>query len=724
MANFNIKAPDGKSYNVSGENAEGALAALQQFLASQGAPAAAQPDQGAAAAGAMHWANQTLGGFGPQVAGAIQGALDVTGIDQHRGGVDRAQPGMPQPQTPEELAAAMKNGPRPIQSIGSFSGGYDQTVNDSNAALDTTAAQHPVASTVGDIGGGVTLASMIPGATIGRAGTMAAKVGEGLTSGLGYGAIAGAGNTRGGAIERLKGGLEGAAMGGVGGAVAAPVGAAVGALGRAAFGRPLQAAKGIFGSAETEAARRVTSGLKADLGDPNRAVTGMEQAQQAGLPVMAADMGETSAALADSAAITSPQGRAVLTKALDDRAAGRLDRVTSVIESAAPGINAPATRDFLEQAAKAVNKPAYKKALIEGDRPLWSPELERLTSSPDVVDAMRSAATTGKSRAVAEGLGAFNPAVKITQDGQVIFGKGQGGVPTYPNLQFWDYTKRALDDTAKELARKGRTGEAQVVGDLAKQLRTELDLHVPSYGKARAGAAAFFGAEDALTAGQNFITKQGPDDFHAAAKAIAQMSGAEYSLFKEGAATTLISRLRNNPNLVDTVFLKSPAAKQRIELAFGKHDATKLEAVLRLEHLMGLTKYAVKGNSKTVQRLVGQMTLAGGAGLYEGGGNITDPAAMITAVLTFGALHGSRAAMARIDANVAREVAKLLASQDPKVVKQAIDRVSRSPGLMDALRVGEGKFSRTLVPPLSVRGGSAAASMMPGAIPANADNGQ
>ncbi len=687
-------------------------------------------DMGAGAAGALHWANQAVGGFAPQIAGAVQGVLDVTGIDQHRNEGDRAAPGYQQPQTVADLAAALgPGGPRPVQSIGSFGGGYDNYVNNANANLDLTAAQHPVASAVGDVGGAVTLASLIPAGKIAQGlgiaakeGTMAATMGKAFAGGLGYGAISGAGNTRGGIGDRVQGGIEGAALNGAvglgGPIVAKGLGAAASAAGRA-IARPFR----VLGSAKdpaSEAARRAVGGWAADVGDPNRVVAGMEQAQKAGLPVMAADMGETSRALADSAAISSHEGRAILTKALDERHAGRLDRVISVIESAAPGINAPATRDFLEQAAKSVNNPAYKTAIREGDRPLWSPELERLTSSPDVVDAMRSAATKGKSRAVAEGFGAFNPAVKITPDGQVLFGKGKGGVPTYPNLQFWDYTKRALDDTAKELARKGRTGEAQVAGDLAKQLRTELDLHVPSYGKARAGAAAFFGAEDALTAGTNFITKQGADDFHGAAKALGNMSTAEKKLFAEGAATTLVTRLRNNPNLIDTIFLKSPAAKQRIELALGRGAAAKLEAVLRVEHLMGLTKYAVKGNSKTVQRLVGQLGFAGGVGAYSSGGDIYDPSTWLTGALTFGALRGGRVITARAEANVAREVAKLLASQNPQVVKQAIDRVSRSPRLMNALRIGEGHFSRVLAPVAGQVGRGPA--LPPGIQPANAQD--
>ena len=131
------------------------------------------------------------------------------------------------------------------------------------------------------------------------------------------------------------------------------------------------------------------------------------------------------------------------------------------MRSAAPGIIAgPEAKAVLKAAGRKANAPAYKKAYLEGDRPIISPEIEQLTGSPMMVDAMREAAIRGKDRAIAEGHGAFNPGVKVTPDGQVIFSKGKGGVPTYPNLQFWDYTKRELQDIADKASRSGENEKA------------------------------------------------------------------------------------------------------------------------------------------------------------------------------------------------------------------------------------------------------------------------
>jgi hypothetical protein len=175
--------------------------------------------------------------------------------------------------------------------------------------------------------------------------------------------------------------------------------------------------------------------------------------------------GETTRALARSASNTSPDGRQLLNNTINDRFEGQTGRVTKWLDDTFNYPNAHAQQQAIEQTAKNVNRPAYAKAYQEGDRPIWSPELQRLVGSPDVVDAMRNAAEKGKSRAIAEGIGGFNSSVQISPSGVVEFTKGKNGVPTYPNLQFWDYTKRALDDQAKSLARAGADGQAGVQAD-------------------------------------------------------------------------------------------------------------------------------------------------------------------------------------------------------------------------------------------------------------------
>lgn len=69
MASFTIDAPNGKSYTIEGENAEGALAALRKHLGESGAPSPKQPSIGDAAYSAVadipgEIANEAKAGWG------------------------------------------------------------------------------------------------------------------------------------------------------------------------------------------------------------------------------------------------------------------------------------------------------------------------------------------------------------------------------------------------------------------------------------------------------------------------------------------------------------------------------------------------------------------------------------------------------------------------------------------------------------------------------------
>ncbi len=618
----------------------------------------------------------------------------------------------------------------PEGSKGTFQGGFDRTVNRAHALDNAADVNHPALSVASQVGGGLAQMAVMPEAAIarglgiaGKVGTLGAKVGQATAGGLAYGLESGAGAAQGGVGDTIKSGIEGGLTGMVAGAagpiVAKGLGAAGGAAGRA-IARPFRVARGAMDPAG-EAARRVTGGLAADLGgQPSRAVRALEDAQGKGHPIIAADLGETSRALGRSAANTSPEGRAILDQALVGRQAGQIDRVTSVLERAAPGVNAPETRAFLEQSAAAANKPAYAKAFMEGEKGIWNEGLQQLTVADEMQSAIKAATKTGSNKAAVEGFRPpKNPFVE-QPDGTLILKPGMK-----PTLQFWDAVKRNLDS---KIGRAKSAGDKPLTMDLTRikqQLVSHLDEASPSYKQARAGAAQFFGAEDALTAGSNFVTQRA-DNFREAAAAIAKMNPAERRLFGEGFATSLINRIRetsNRHNVINSIFLSSPAAKERIALALGKGAADRLEATLRVETVMDLTKRALQGNSTTARQLA-ELGIAGGIGAYSGGGDLYDPTTWISAAMAYGLLHGGKSALARIDTNVSREVARLLASDDPKIVKQAIDRIGKSPRLLHALRVGEGHFSRVLVPSLGIRGGQPSPTMASGVQPANANNGQ
>lgn len=544
--------------------------------------------------------------------------------------------------------------------------------------------QQPSSYTAGELGGA---AATIPlGGAAAPGLTLGARTLQGAKAGAVFGGLSGIGEGT-DLQSRAAGGATGAAVGGAVGTVAptAVEGLVQGARGLAAPLAPVaRAVRGAF-DPEAEAARRVAGALQRDAqaaGGP-AGLTPAEFAadRAAGGPATLMDFGgETTRALARSAANSSPEGRAALNTAINDRFESQSGRVTDWLNRTFGPSDTGATREALQDAARQANKPAYAKAYRDGDQPLWSPELQRLVSSPDVVDAMRAAAEKGKSRAVVDGFGGFNSSVQVSPTGVVEFTRGANGQPTYPNLQFWDYTKRALDDAANAARRAGRNDEASVLGSLSTKLRSELDGLVPSYQNARAGAARFFGAGDALEAGEKFLTGNMP--LPDARRAFSAMTPAERDLFREGFVQSLTSKIEatgDRRNVLNAI-AQSPRAQQQIELAMGPQKAREFEAMMRVEGIMDLARSAVQGNSTTARQLT-ELGLAGGVG--AGSALLTgDPHAMLTGALVYGAARGRN----MIDQRVAQRVAEMLTSNDPSVLRKGINIVGRNQNMLNALR--------------------------------------
>lgn len=550
-------------------------------------------------------------------------------------------------------------------------------------ALERQRQQQPAASIGGEVVGALATVPLTGG---GGAATLPGRVVQAARTGAIFGGLSGAGEGT-DTQSRLSGAATGAAVGGAIGGVGAPVIEGL-ARGAAAMAQPIARTIRGIRDPEGEAVRRVTGALQRDVqatgGYPGMTPQELGANVQAGGPAAIMDVGgETTRALARSSANTSPEARAALNQTISDRFESQSDRVAGWLNQTFGASDTGATREALQQAARQANRPAYARAYQDGDRPLWTPELQRLVSSPDVVDAMRTAAQRGQSRAVTEGFGGFNSSVQVSPTGVVTFTRGANGQPTYPNLQFWDYTKRALDDGANAARRAGRNDEASVLGQLATGLRNELDTSVPSYAAARSGAARFFGAGDALEAGERFLTSNAP--INDARRAFGQMSPPERDLFREGFVQSLVQKIESTGdrrNVLNSIS-QSPRAQQQIDLAMGPQRAREFETMMRTEGIMDLARGAVQGNSTTARQLT-ELGLAGGAyGIGTGFDPLNpNPGALASAALVYGAARGRGV----IDRRVAQHVGEMLASNDPTVLQRGIQMVARNQNMMNALR--------------------------------------
>jgi hypothetical protein len=567
---------------------------------------------------------------------------------------------------------------------------YEDAVARERELNKTAEEQHPVASTVGQIGGAVVL----PVGAGAQATTLPARIGIGAATGAALGGAAGAGEGE-GAVDTLSRAAAGAATGGVlGGAAPAVIEGAV--RGARAIAQPIANAYRGVRSVDDEAARRVVTALERDRQiDPQAAqrLTAGEYAAsvQSGGPAVPLDLGgETTRALARSAANTSPEGRAVLNRTINDRFEGQGARVTDWLRRTFNYPDAAAQADALEHVSQTVNRANYRAAMQQGDRPIMSAELDRLMGSPAVVGAMQRAARSGQDRAITQGLGAMRQGVTV-ENGVVRFTRGPNGAPTYPNLAFWDATKREIDDAANEAARRGRNGEAGVLRDLARTLRNELDQHVPAYQTARAGAARFFDADNALEAGQNFVGKNMTAD--EARRALAQMTPQERQLFQDGFVSRFVETLNQigDRRSILNKIADSPAAREKLNVALGRQRAADLEAGLRVEGIMDLARNAVQGNSTTARQLA-ELGLAGGAYGFSGGGinPFTDPGAVVNAAIVYGAARGRNA----INERLARRVAEMLVSNDPRMITRGVQTIARNQTLFNSLRSFDRGFAR------------------------------
>lgn len=578
--------------------------------------------------------------------------------------------------------------------IGGERGEYAKNLATQRAIDEANLKEHSVAT----IGGNLAGALALPVGAAGQAATLGGRMAAGAGMGAAQGALYGVGSspdlTN---LPQVAGNMgAGAGVGALVGGAAPAVVEGLGLAAKTALDRSgLAAAYQGFRNPEGAAAGIVADAMRRDAAAGSAGIdnyTGRYAVSQ-GQPIVAADMGgDATKRLARTAANMSDDAQRTLNNVVNDRFESQGPRISALLQDLGGG-NSVRTLDNLKEQASAALRPLYKRAYAEGDRPLWTPELERLAGSPDVLSAMKSAVQTGKSRAITDGFGAFNPGVKISDDGVIAFMQGKNGAPAYPNLQYWDYVKRELDNAAGAAARAGRNEEAARLTSQAKALRGELDKEVPAYSAARGVAATAFGAEDALEAGTKFATTTGKNQEYA--KTIAQMSDPEKKLFRHGFLSALQDKIAEGGDRRDIInrIAASPAARQRIEMVVGQQNYAKVEVFLRAESIMDQLRKAVQGNSTTARQWADMAAIPGliGAGTYAGSGDVKD--ASLAAAVAGAFKHGS----AKINTNVMRHVGEMLASNEPSKIANAIATIKASKPLQEVLRPFAGRLSTAII---------------------------
>lgn len=590
----------------------------------------------------------------------IYGASNASGLPEWMGGF-RAPVGA------ARLAYESLTG-EPGEATQAYEAGKDKIRGVQKAAQE----DYPLTYGASNVAGALATVPLTGGAS--TAATLPGRMAQGAAFGAGYGALSGAGEGE-GTDDRLAKGATGAVIGGLVGGAAPPVLEGAGKL----IGMGTDAVRNVAGTLtnpEGEAARRVASALNRDVANMGGfSLTPQEAAlaRSTGQDLRIADLGgETTRALARSAANTSPTARETLNNLINPRFEGQGLRAAELARDlVSTPVNATASKDMLQNAARSVQSPLYRTAYKAGSGGIWNDELHTIANSAFMQPIMKDAALSLESK-VAVGR-ASNPL-------------SANGTPT---LEFWDQVKRTLDSKINVAK---RAGDNELAGDLSAVRSRIIDAAdkatidpktgVSAYQTARGVASEFFKASDAVEAGEKFFSSAMKNND--ARKAIMRMGPEEKAMFAEGYASALYNKIKEMPdnrNIVNSLF-NNPASRERIEMALGKPAAQKMETFLHTENVVDRLRQAM-GNSQTVRQLA-EMGMAGG--LYGYGTNDMSWGNMLSGALFWkGARAASGYAINAAQRKTAEEVARLLTSNDPALLSWAITKINRTPALRQSL---------------------------------------
>lgn len=460
----------------------------------------------------------------------------------------------------DEFAAKMGE----LTGVGGKKGDYAGNL----ATQQARDAEIPAAISIpGEIAGGVaSTVAVAPftgaaGAVTGLSKLPAAV--KAVAGGAAAGGLYGSGTADSGLGNRL----EGAAVGAAGGAVTGGVLAGLGRVAQHVF------------SPENRATAEIERAVSRDSGLNN-----LPSVRQ-NVGTVADAGGENVKGLLERVSQTPGAGRTNLVPFLTERQNTQLSRISEDLKTLT-GTNKSALQATEEQMSQrsTAAKPLYEQAYNEGDKPIWSNEMERLTAVPEVKSAMKGAVSSWQRTQVANGYGAMNPGAMVDTARGGIIKFTNGSVPVFPNLQFWDYTKNALDDMiANEIKADGSiTKKGRDLTIIVGKLRDELDKQVPTYKAARDAWAGPTSYMNAVKLGNN-ITTMGAEEFSAA---LNRLGEAEKEGVRIGALSKIFEQIGSSgTKLADvTAKLRSPQMRGKISaLMPTAQAAAKWDQILKFE---------------------------------------------------------------------------------------------------------------------------------------------
>jgi hypothetical protein len=515
MPTFQITGPDGKQYRVSGENAEGALTALQQHLGN--APAA---DPAAAPEPAAPLDKYQ------QAAIDERDALKAKGINTGAGLARRAIQGATFNLADEAIAGLTT----PLEMIrrGTFDPreGYNYAKAREDLILDDARKNTGAAGTAAELGGG-----LLSGTGLARAGVTAgrllapeagilARSGASAADAAAMGAVAGAGEGN-GLAERggnaVQGGLLGGAIGGaapgalaIGGTLLSPVVSQIGARINPQSYATRQVARAIMESGRTPGQ------IAGDVGDAAAAGQGMFTVADA--------IGNPGQRMLSTVARSPGQARTDLVNLLEGRQAGQGRRITNAL---AEGFDSPQTAAQTEAALTRARDTAANAEYGTVRNDAMPVDVTGVIRNIDRTVSPATAFNTGIANDSAE-------AALASIRNRLTDGRS--------NLTEFNAVQRVrgdLSDAVESARRAGHGNRARLLGGALREMDAALEAASPGFRQANANFAQASRNIDAVGQGRNAALRGRTED---TIPAFQQLPAEGQAAFRSGYVDPLIAQ--------------------------------------------------------------------------------------------------------------------------------------------------------------------------------------
>jgi hypothetical protein len=594
MGTFQITAPNGKKYRITGDDPSGAMAALKKMIGGDTPPPEAKVDPATnQPAGVPEYVPPGVEGYNPKTGEVERGKSSSAAM----GAADTTTFGFG-----DEAAAGL--GTLIDKLPGGKGASYDQNLAEIRGNQEDARRDNPKSYLGGQLAGGVAQGLVAgPGLLASAPTTLGRVLGGAATGGI-MGGIYGAGsgtNTESRAIEALKSGSIGALAGGAVPVVAKGVSSGYSAIADALRGGSIAKQAGT----SPEVLRMLNTALEADgtLGP-----RGQANMAAAGPDAMLADAGPNAKAILDTSIQRGGPGAVAARDAISARAGNAASAITGALDQtlgSPEGVNA--ARSAIRTGSAGARSAAYDAA--------YSAPIDYAAPQGQALEALIKSRVPGRVIADANELMRLGGdqskqiLAKVADDGSVAFER-------LPDVRQIDYITRALNQAAESGdgagALGGQTPKGRAYQNLAGEIRDTLKGLVPEYGQALETAADPIRRSKAVEFGSKLLssatTRDQVDEF---ARGLTQ---PERDAAAQGIRSRLDDLMANVTRTVqdgDTTSreaikalkdLSSRANRDKVEAIIGSDKAkTLFDEVDRAARSFDL-RAAVADNSKTYAR--------------------------------------------------------------------------------------------------------------------------